>query len=81
MGCIFLPRIAQRGRQTTYPPPAEELLIQEVPIMRVKVTLACTECKQRNYVSKKNKKNDPDRLEMMKHCKFCRKHTLHRETK
>lgn len=49
--------------------------------MRVKVTLACTECKQRNYVSKKNKKNDPDRLEMNKHCKFCRKHTLHKETK
>ncbi len=49
--------------------------------MRVKITLACTECKQRNYVSKKNKKNDPDRLEMMKHCRFCRKHTLHKETK
>ena len=49
--------------------------------MRVKVTLACTECKQRNYVSKKNKKNDPDRLEMNKYCKFCKKHTLHRETK
>ncbi|MBR3025158.1 MAG: 50S ribosomal protein L33, partial [Oscillospiraceae bacterium] len=28
--------------------------------MRVKVTLACTECKQRNYATKKNKKNDPD---------------------
>ncbi|MBQ4346096.1 MAG: 50S ribosomal protein L33, partial [Oscillospiraceae bacterium] len=27
--------------------------------MRVKITLACTECKRRNYVSKKNKKNDP----------------------
>ncbi|MDD7279461.1 MAG: 50S ribosomal protein L33, partial [Oscillospiraceae bacterium] len=26
--------------------------------MRVKVTLACTECKQRNYNTKKNKKND-----------------------
>ena len=49
--------------------------------MRVKVTLACTECKQRNYCTKKNKKNDPDRLEMNKYCKFCRKHTLHRETK
>ena len=48
--------------------------------MRVKVTLACTECKQRNC-TKKNKKNDPDRLEMNKHCKFCKKHTLHRETK
>ena len=49
--------------------------------MRVKVTLACTECKQRNYCTKKNKKNDPDRLEMNKHCKFCKKHTLHKETK
>ena len=49
--------------------------------MRVKVTLACTECKQRNYCTKKNKKNDPDRLEMNKYCKFCKKHTLHKETK
>lgn len=48
---------------------------------RVKVTLVCTECKQRNYETKKNKKNDPDRLEMNKYCKFCRKHTLHKETK
>ena len=32
--------------------------------MRVKITLACTECKQRNYNTMKNKKNDPDRLEM-----------------
>ena len=31
--------------------------------MRVKVTLACTECKQRNYNTMKNKKNDPDRIE------------------
>lgn len=50
-------------------------------IMRVKITLACSECKQRNYNTMKNKKNDPDRLEMNKYCKFCRKHTLHKETK
>ena len=49
--------------------------------MRVKITLACTECKQRNYDTMKNKKNDPDRLEMNKYCRFCRKHTLHKETK
>ena len=54
---------------------------QEVPIMRVKITLACTECKQRNYDTVKNKKNDPDRLEMNKYCRFCKKHTLHKETK
>lgn len=49
--------------------------------MRVKITLVCSECKQRNYESKKNKKNDPDRLEMKKYCRFCRKHTLHKESK
>ena len=49
--------------------------------MRVKITLACTECKQRNYITVKNKKNTPDRLEMNKYCRFCRKHTLHKETK
>ena len=48
---------------------------------RVKITLVCTECKQRNYDTKKNKKNDPDRLEMKKYCRFCREHTLHKETK
>ncbi|MBO4343454.1 MAG: 50S ribosomal protein L33 [Clostridia bacterium] len=49
--------------------------------MRVKITLVCSECKQRNYDSTKNKKNDPDRLEMKKYCRFCRKHTLHKESK
>ena len=48
---------------------------------RVKVTLACTECKQRNYNTMKNKKNDPDRLEMTKYCRFCKKHTTHKETR
>ena len=49
--------------------------------MRVKVTLACSECKQRNYDTAKNKKNDPDRIEISKYCRFCRKHTVHKETK
>ncbi|MDI3481925.1 MAG: large subunit ribosomal protein [Tepidanaerobacteraceae bacterium] len=49
--------------------------------MRVNIVMACTECKQRNYFTQKNKKNDPDRLEMRKYCKHCGKHTLHRETK
>ena len=48
---------------------------------RVRVTLACTECKQRNYNTTKNKRNNPERIEMMKYCKFCRKETLHKETK
>ena len=34
--------------------------------MRVKITLRCNECKQRNYNTMKNKKNDPDRIELKK---------------
>lgn len=49
--------------------------------MRIGITLACTQCKQRNYSSIKNKKNDPDRIELKKYCKFCKAHTLHKETK
>lgn len=50
-------------------------------MLRVNITLACTECKQRNYVSRKNKKNNPDRLELRKYCRWCNQHTLHRETR
>jgi len=45
------------------------------------VTLACTECKRKNYMTKKNKTNTPGRLEMKKFCPFERKRTIHRETK
>ena len=49
--------------------------------VRVRITLACEECKQRNYDVYKNKKNTPDRLEVSKYCPFCKKHTNHKETK
>ena len=49
--------------------------------MRTKVILACTECKQRNYNTMKNKKNDPDRMTLKKYCRFCKKQTEHRETR
>lgn len=48
---------------------------------RVKVTLRCSECKERNYFTVKNKKNTTERLEMKKYCPRCRKHTVHNETK
>jgi len=49
--------------------------------MRTKITLACTECKQRNYNTTKDKKTHPDRMEIRKYCRFCRTHTAHKETK
>ena len=49
--------------------------------IRPKITLACTECKERNYITKKNRRNDPDRLELKKFCPKCHLHTAHRETR
>ena len=49
--------------------------------VRPKITLACQECKHRNYITKKNRRNDPDRLELKKFCPNCRRHTDHRETR
>ncbi len=45
------------------------------------VTLACGECKERNYTTEKNRKNDSGRIELQKYCPRCRKHTAHKETK
>lgn len=48
---------------------------------RILVTLACTTCKERNYTTTKNKKNDPERMDIKKYCPRCRDHTAHKETK
>ena len=53
----------------------------EVEVVRTRITLACTECKQRNYNTTKDKKAHPERMETKKYCKFCKSHTLHKETK
>jgi len=49
--------------------------------VRVAITLACTECKRRNYQTQKSKRNTPDRFEAKKYCRWCGSHTLHRETR
>ena len=49
--------------------------------VRPKITMACVDCKDRNYITKKNRRNNPDRLSMNKFCPKCGKHTEHRETR
>jgi len=49
--------------------------------MREIITLACAECKRRNYSTTKNKRKHPGRVEYKKFCPFCGKHTTHRETR
>jgi len=45
------------------------------------ITLQCGQCHERNYTTQKNKRNDPERVELRKYCRRCRQHTAHRETK
>jgi large subunit ribosomal protein L33 len=49
--------------------------------VRPVIALACSQCKQRNYMTEKNRRNDSGRLELKKYCPRCRTHTVHRETK
>jgi large subunit ribosomal protein L33 len=48
---------------------------------RVKVTLACENCKRRNYITIKSKVNDRERIEMKKYCRWDKRHTVHKETR
>ncbi|MCH8993617.1 MAG: 50S ribosomal protein L33 [Chloroflexi bacterium] len=48
---------------------------------RPAITLACSECRERNYVTTKSRRNDPDRLELNKFCPRCRKHRSHKEVR
>lgn len=45
------------------------------------IKLECTECKRVTHHTSKNKKKLSARLQLKKHCRFCHKHTLHKETK
>ena len=70
--CLTKPR---KGREKA------QRILMEVEVVRTKITLACTECKNRNYNMTKDKKAHPDRMETKKYCRFCKTHTLHKETK
>jgi len=49
--------------------------------MREIITLACQDCKRRNYSTTKNRRKSSERLELSKFCRACRKHTAHKESK
>lgn len=57
---------------------------------RISITLECSECRENQdkrswgvsrYLSSKNRRNTPDKLEIAKYCRYCNKHTIHREVK
>ena len=45
------------------------------------ITLACNDCKKRNYSTTKNKRKHPERVEYKKFCPTCGKHIIHKETR
>eukprot|EP00240_Pyramimonas_obovata_P009535 CAMPEP_0118933084 /NCGR_PEP_ID=MMETSP1169-20130426/11241_1 /TAXON_ID=36882 /ORGANISM="Pyramimonas obovata, Strain CCMP722" /LENGTH=93 /DNA_ID=CAMNT_0006875807 /DNA_START=59 /DNA_END=340 /DNA_ORIENTATION=+ len=54
--------------------------------IRVVVTIECTEARKEGgtpsrYTTEKNRKNTPDKLELVKYNKFLRRRTLHKEIK
>lgn len=49
--------------------------------MRVNITLKCTECGEQNYISTKNKRTNPERVELKKYCPRDKTSTVHREPK
>jgi len=49
--------------------------------MRDIITLECSVCKRRNYSTTKNKKLHANRVEYKKYCRWCKKHTAHKETR
>ena len=58
---------------------------------RILITLECTECRSDNnnkrslgvsrYLTQKNRRNNPERLELKKYCRHCNKPTIHKEIK
>ena len=73
-------RLPQTDRRLCRRPKGPEVLMPKND-KRVKITLECTECKHRNYITMKSKINDRERLEMKKYCNHDRRHTVHKETR
>ena len=57
---------------------------------RILIIMECTECRSNlqkrsagisRYLTKKNRRNNPERLELKKYCPHCNKPTLHKEIK
>lgn len=57
---------------------------------RILITLECINCRSNinkrssgvsRYITQKNRRNNPERLELKKYCPHCNKATLHKEIK
>ena len=49
--------------------------------VRTVITLECVECRECNYTTEKNRRNDTQRLELKKYDPTLRRHVIYRETR
>ncbi len=49
--------------------------------MRDLISLQCDQCKRKNYMGSRNKKQSTEKYSFKKFCSSCRSHTLHKEAK
>jgi large subunit ribosomal protein L33 len=68
----------------------EEVIWQKNKGTRILITLECTECRTNinkrsagvsRYLTQKNRRNNPQRMEFKKYCPHCNKPTIHKEIK
>lgn len=57
---------------------------------RIVITLECTKCRENEnqrtpgvsrYLTSKNRRNTPEKLELLKYCPYCNQPTIHKEIK
>ncbi|MDE6195463.1 MAG: 50S ribosomal protein L33 [Erysipelotrichaceae bacterium] len=49
--------------------------------MRDRITFKCSECGEENYIGTRNKRKNPERMQIQKFCPRCNKKSLHKEKK
>ena len=49
--------------------------------MRDRITFKCSECGEENYIGTRNKRKNPERMQINKFCPRCNKKTLYKEKK
>ncbi len=72
------------GEGSTAPrslPPPAAASADGASMPRDKVIMECTECKNRNYFTTKNRRQHPERVEWKKYCPRCNAHRMHKESK
>ena len=57
------------------------LKLEVFTMARDNIIMQCSECGNQNYITTKNKRAHPDRLEIKKYCPNCNKMTNHKEKK